>query len=183
MTMFSPKGEKSRRVMILDLAADRDYGDLIEYTELETLLDLDRREAQTAMNQAIRSLEKQQSKTVVAVRNKGYRIVNPNEHIKVATAHQRKSRRSLVRAKSKVDHIDLTKLSEGERAAITIAGAALAAQQDFARRADLRYAKRAEMEKFIHKQEHKNVHTDEEMNTIKARMARLEALIEQRDAA
>lgn len=175
--MFTPLGDKSRRVMILDLVATRKYGDTIAYAELETMLNVDRQTAQAAMHQTIRSLEREQSKTVEAVRNIGYRIVNPGDHLRMATRHQKKARRSVTRAKSKVDHVDMGELTDGEKAAVTLAATALAAQIEFARRADLRYAKREEVESFVSAQVVHNTRTVGELDAVKARMARLEAAL------
>ena len=80
-------------------------------------------------------------------------------------------------AKSKVAHVDLSQLTEGERVAIALATTALAAQLDFQRRADLRYANRQQVEAFMAEHKESAERTTEELEKVRQRMARLEAKV------
>lgn len=174
---FEPIGEKSRRVQVIEIASSMNHDDVLTYEVLESLLNVDRRTAQSAVNQALRGLEIDHNKTLEVVRNVGYRVVRPNEHTRLAMKHQRKSLRQVSKAKSKVDHVDLSTMTDGERAAVTIAAAALASQMDFARRADLRYASKSKVDQFVREQSSVNAQTAEEVESMKDRVARLEARI------
>lgn len=174
--MFSPKLEKSQRVMLLERFEDVPYGETVTYDELgEVLGGFDVKQVQSAVNGAKRSLEVHHRRTLEAVPTVGYRVVDPREHTRLAEHQQSKSKRALVRAKSTVSHVNLSSLTEGERAAVSIATMALAAQLDFARRADLRYASKARVEEFMDKHDEKSTRTAEELEAVRERMARLEA--------
>lgn len=173
--MFEQRGEKSQRVMVLEVLSSVPYGETVPYERLsEVMGGADVQTVQAAVNRAKRALEAEHDRAVEAVRGVGYRVVEPREQQRLALAHQRKSRRSLVRARSKVAHVDLSALTEGERAAFTLAATALAAQLDFARRADLRYASKAKVDEFMSEQSRKSERTDAELDEVKARMERLE---------
>lgn len=178
--MFTPAKEKSQRTMLLELFEDVTPGEVVSYEDIAEWLGLeldDVKGVQRAVNGAKRSLEVHQSKALEAEPRKGYRVVAPNEHHRLAVMQQRKSRRALVRAKSKVAHVDLSGLTEGERVAITLATTALAAQLDFQRRADLRYANRQQVEEFMAEHKESAERTTEELEKVRARMARLEAKV------
>lgn len=173
--MFEQRGEKSQRTLVVELFAAAEYGATVTHGELASVLEgADVGTVRAAVNRAKRTLEVEHNKAVEAVRGVGYRVVEPSEQRRLALAHQRKSGRSLVRARSKVQHVDLSQLSEGERVAVTLAATALAAQIDFARRADLRYASKAKVDAFMSDQSQKAERTDAELDEVKARMERLE---------
>lgn len=140
MSPFQPvTGEQSRRAIALEVLAARSADEVVTYGELADALGVDDRAiAQAAVNTAKLALERDHNKAVVAVKDVGYRVVHANEQLGLAKRHQVSSRRQLVRARSKVKNIDMTKLSEGEKAAVTLAATALGLQIEYARRADIR---------------------------------------------
>lgn len=173
--MFETKGEKSRRALLVEAVDAAEPEMVLSYESLAKLFDVDSRaDVQAAVNQAKRSVEVNTSKSLVAVKNVGYRIIRPDEHVGLAVLHQRKSRRQVKRAKSKVDHVDLSALTPDQRAAVIAAGVALAAQQDFERRADIKYAKREEMEAYMQASSSRQDRSESELGEMKARMKRLE---------
>ena len=176
-TAFEPIGDTSRAVQFLEFAEGYDYGDVMKYGDLEHHPGLDRRGVQAVVNTAVRRLEKTQLKTVEAVTNEGYRIVDPAEHFSRASHYQRKSRRALVRAKSKVQHVDKSKLTPEQRRQADDSVVTLGALADFARQCDIRYAKRVEVEQLVMKQNAHEVRTDDELTAMRERMARLEKLV------
>lgn len=172
---FEKKGEKSRRELLVETVDAAAPDTILSYESLASLLDVDSRaDLQSAVNAAKRSVEVHTSKALVAVRNVGYRIVRPDEHVALAVLHQRKSRRQVKRAKSKVDHIDLSALTPDQRTAVIAAGMVLAAQQDFERRADIRYAKKEELRAFMSESSSRQDRSESELDEMKARMKRLE---------
>ncbi len=169
---FQPIGDKSRRATVIDLIARADYDSVVTYEELESELGTDRATAQSAVNQAKLGLESVHRKSVVAVPNVGYRIVKPNEHHGLAVVHQRKSLRSLRRSLSKVNHVDASQLTEGERAAVTLATTGIAMQLDYMRRNDIRAKRHEDM---IVATQQQSDRTADEVSELKDRLARLEA--------
>src|SRR5699024_11379384 len=76
--MFKTVGEKSRRVMLIELVQRTDPGAVLTYEELGALFGLDSRtDIQGAVNGAKRSVEANTKKSLVAVTNKGYRVAHP----------------------------------------------------------------------------------------------------------
>lgn len=173
--MFEKKGEKSHRELLIEAVDAATPDTILTYESLASLLNVDSRAGvQGAVNGAKRSVEVNTSKALVAVKNIGYRIVRPDEHVALAVLHQKKSRRQVKRAKSKVDHIDLSALSQDQRTAVIAAGMVLAAQQDFERRADLRYAKKEELRAFMSEASSRQERSESELDEMKDRMKRLE---------
>lgn len=140
MSPFQPvTGEQSRRSIALELLAARSADEVVTYEELAEALGVDDRPiAQAAVNTAKLALERDHNKAVAAVKDVGYRVVHASEQLGLAKRHQVSSRRQLVRARSKVKNIDMAKLTEGEKAAVTLAATALGLQIEYARRADIR---------------------------------------------
>ena len=169
---FQPIGEKSRRATIIEYLAPLPYGTTVEYGALENELGIDRAAVQSAVNDAKPGLEREHRKSVVAVPNVGYRIVQPNEHHGLAIVHQRKSLRALRRSLSKVNHVDASRLTEGERAAVTLAATGIAMQLDYMRRNDIRAKRHEDM---IAATQQQSTRTADEVADLKARLSKLEA--------
>lgn len=178
MAPFQPLGEVSRRQMVVDLLGDQPEGTLVTYEQLEQLLDVDRQTCQGAVNQAKLALEREHSKAVVSVRGVGYRIVHASEHLAVARVHQGKARKQLVKSRSKVDYVDLSKLTEGERAAVVLAGTAIGLQLDYMKRNDIRSTR---IEAAVELVKDTAQRSEEEIAELKARLARLEESSNQDD--
>lgn len=176
--MFEAKGAKSRRQMLVDAVTECAYGELLPYPELGELFGLSaRKDIQSAVNGAKRSIEVNCSKTLVAVPNEGYRVADPAEHYKIATVHQRKGRRQSAKALSKVRHVDVSGLSQEDRDKLINAQTLISTLQQFERRADLRYANRKRVESFIADQDRKNKRSDDQLSEMMSRLERLESKI------
>lgn len=174
--MFTPLKEKSRRAMLIEMVEATAPGDILTYGQLGVLFDLDdRRDIQVAVNAAKRSVERNTKKALEAVRNEGYRVAHPHEHHRLAVVHQRKGRGQLKRAMSKVDHVDMSKLTPDQRTVIISSRVVLAAQADFERRADLKYAKREELEEYTRQVNQRSERSENEIQKMKERLSRLEA--------
>lgn len=174
--MFNPVNEISRRKQLIDLVSETDFGAVIEYDSLGEMFGLeDRRDIQSAVNSAKSSVEKNTRRALQAVPNKGYRVVDPSEHYGLAVHHQRKGRKQLRRALSKVNNVELDQLTSDQRTAVIAARVALAAQADFERRADLKYANRQEMETHMREQSEKVERSESEVKSLMDRIERLES--------
>lgn len=179
MSPFQPVGGRARWRVIYDLLKVRKVGDVIDYGEMGGALDLDpvkdRTTIQLAMRRAARELETVNKHAVDAVPTKGYRIVEPEEHVDLARRHQKKARKSLVRGHSKVVNVDFNAIDPEARKAFEIIAGAFAAQLDFNRRMDIRQANLERAVKAVTAQtEHQAQRTDDEIEQLKARLRRLE---------
>ena len=173
--MFTPINEVSRRQQLVDLIADAHPGTVIGYDELGELFGIEDRNAiQRAVNGAKSSVEKNTKRALEAVPNKGYRVVDASEHYGLAIHHQRKGRKQLRRAMSKVNNVELGELTQDQRTVVIAARVALAAQADFERRADLKYANRQETERHMKEQSEKVDRSESEVKALMDRIERLE---------
>lgn len=171
MTAFQPLGERSRRNVVIDTLGNIQPGVLMTYDELMSLLGVDKRTCQSVVNQAKSGLEKQYKKAVVAVPNEGYRVVYAKEHLDLAKAHQKRAGRQLRKSHSKAVNVEFSQLTDGERAAITLAAAGLALQMEYMRRNDIRSSR---LESAVEVVKSSQARSDGEIAELKSRLARLE---------
>lgn len=173
MTRFQPVGEVSYRDQVIELFGVTEFDTLITYERLSDHLGLEtRKDVQAVVNSAKWKLEKTHAKTVVAVPNEGYRVARPQEHLGLATLHQVKARRAIGRSLSKVTNVDVSSLTDGERAALTLAATGLALQVDYMRRNDIR-AKRHEQ--MIEATTEASTRNEQEIAALRARLEALES--------
>jgi len=171
-TQFESHGEKSRRAMVVEALAERGEGDIITYEELAEILgESDRSICQNVVNKAKSALERLHTKALLAVPNVGYRIVLAREHLDLAKHHQQKSARALRRSRSKVVNVDMSKLTDGERAAVTIATTALGLQLSYMRRNDIRVGR---VETAVAVVQTSQQRSEAEIADLQERLARLE---------
>lgn len=142
MTPFEPVGDLARWRVLVEKFAGVDRGTTLTYGELGRALDLDpakdRRAIAAAVREASKALSRDHDRSLVAVRNVGYRVALPEEHFDLAGRHQGKARRSLVRSRAQVDHVDLSGMDDATRNAFHAAARVLAYQEGQMRRLDLR---------------------------------------------
>lgn len=177
MSPFEPIGRQARWRVLYELLTARTVGDVLTYEVMAEALDLDatrvqnRHTIQVAMRRATRELENEQQRATEAVPNVGYRIVEPEEHLRLARQQQRKSSRALVRGHSKVVNVDLSSLDPDVRNAFQVVASAFAMQMDFNRRTDIRQKK---LEESLDSIRDKSTRTDDEVAELRARLERLE---------
>lgn len=173
---FQPIGDKSRRAILVDLVADIPEDTILSYADIASALDVDednRELCQGVVNAAKRGIEATHSKALVAVPNVGYRVVKASEHLGLAQHHQKRGRRQLVRAKSKVAHVDMSKLTKGERAAVGLAVTSLGLQMDYMRRNDLRASR---LEDAVAVVAQTTERSEQEIAELRERLSRLEQI-------
>jgi len=172
---FEPAGETARWRILYDLLSGRTVGDVLNYEVMAEALDLDpiedRHTIQLAMRRASRELELENKHAVEAVQNVGYRIVEPEEHLRLARGQQRRSSRALARGHSKVVNVDLSNVDPEVRNAFQVVASAFAMQMEFNRRTDVRQKK---LEDALDAVREKSTRTDEEVAELRARLDRLE---------
>ncbi len=139
---FHPIGEKSRRLLAVELIAAKQADEIVTFEEIALACDLrwpeDRDMLRATVHSARPSLANDHHKALAAVRGVGYRVIRPEEHVQVAAALQRKAGRSVALARTTIETVDLGALGEEDRKLAMAAGAVLAWQHEQIRRLDLR---------------------------------------------
>lgn len=150
-------------------------GGTITYDTLGAALGLDpqkdRHTIQMAVRRAAMEHEVMDSRALDSVRNTGYRVVHAPEQLTLASRHQRKAGRSLERARSKVDHVDLAGVDADTRRAFTVVAQAFALQAEFNRRLDIRQKR---LEKQVGAAMSGQQANAEELAELRERLERLE---------
>lgn len=175
MSPFEPKGETARWRLLYQLLSSTPIDGILYYEDMGDVLNLDpeedRHTIQVAMRRAASELEKVEKHAVEAVKNVGYRVVEPEEHLRLARQQQRRSSKALVRGHSKVINVDLSNVDPEVRQAFQVVASAFAMQMDFNRRTDIRQKK---LEDALDGVRELSTKTDEEVSELRARLERLE---------
>ena len=149
MTPFEPAGDKARWRIIYDVLTTKDVGDTVSYDELGEALDLDpaqdRHTIQLAMRRASKNSEIEDKRALEAVPNQGYRIVEAEEHLRLARGQQKRAGRALGRGQSKVVNVDFNGMDPEVRKAFETVAIAFSMQMDMLRRTDIRQNKLEEV--------------------------------------
>jgi hypothetical protein len=176
MSNFKPVGERARWLDIYALLQVAKTNDVITFEEMGEALGLDpeqdRPSIRVALYRAAREHETVDKRAVMAVPNKGYRVVEPQEHLGLARRHQRRSSRSLVRGHSKAVNVDMSKIEPEARKALEMVGSVIALQMDFNRRAESKLAAHDRVIKTLVEAKER---TDSERDEFRARLERLES--------
>lgn len=120
MSPFTPKGSRALRVIVTEMAAAADYGDILTFADLAEALGLDDDEAGRAqVRQAVSAARplvlQDHGRALVAVRGTGYRVALPGELAGIAQDHRRRADRQIGKALAVVEHADMTAATEEER--------------------------------------------------------------------
>jgi hypothetical protein len=172
---FEPVGETARWRLLYAELQTLGVDDVLTYEQMGETLDLDpgadRHTIQVAMRRAAVELEKVDKHAVEAIKNVGYRIVEPEEHLRLAKGQQRRSSRALARGSSKVVNVDLSNVEPEVRQAFQVVAAAFAMQMEFNRRTDVRQKK---LEDALGTVREESTRTADEVAELRARLDRLE---------
>lgn len=128
---FAPVGEKARWRIVYDLLERKDFDQIITYEEMAEALQLSANRAahrnliHQALHRAAQQLSVIRNKSVENVRGVGYRIVLPEEHVRLAGNGQQKAHKTLKLAKRHLDHVDLSKMSDEGKVVLFAAARAL----------------------------------------------------------
>lgn len=175
MSPFEPVGERPRWSIVYDLLRTYDVDDLVTYEAMGKVLDLDpkdeRHAIQMAVRRAAREFETHDRQSLEAIPNKGYRIVEAVEHMRLAKGHQVKSSKALARGQSTIVNVDLARLDPEARKAFQLVAQAFAYQMDINRRMDIRASN---LEAAVAAITETHARTDDEVADLRARLERLE---------
>jgi len=179
---FEPIGERARWRALVDEFARVDRGETITYERLGELLGLhpdgERHAISAAVRKASKALSREHDRSLVNVRNVGYRVALPDEHVDLAGDQQRRSGRALVRARAHVEHVDLSALTEEGRRITLAAASAIAWQQQQIRRLDLR---QRDLERAVESVTTRQDRSDEQAAAWRAEIEAKIAALDKRD--
>ena len=175
MMQFTPKGEQARWRMIYDRLCQMQVDDELTYEELGILLSLqpgtERHLIQMAMRRAAEELLEVNCRAVECMRNKGYRVVEPAEHLRLARGHNRKAGKALDRSYTTATKVDVTGLDQLIRDALQSHALMVAGQLQLNRRLERESRKmKAALETVATKQGL----SDERLARLEERLAKLE---------
>jgi hypothetical protein len=179
MSPFNPIGDRARWRTVYDLLRKTATGQVLTYEAIGEALELDpgseRHVIQMAVRRAAREHEEADNRAIESVPNKGYRVVEAPEHLRLARGHHKRASKSLVRGQSKVVHVDLGALEPETRRAFEVVAVAFAAQIEYNKTFDIRQ-KRLEkaFEDITARTDKTEQRTEQEIAELKARLARLE---------
>jgi hypothetical protein len=179
MSPFQPIGDVARWQAVYALLRATKTGDILTYEAIGEALELDskleRHAIQMAVRRAAKEHEEADKRAIEAVPNKGYRVVEAPEHLRLARGHHRRASKSLVRGQSKVANVDWAALEPEVRRAFEVVGAAFAAQIEFNKRFDVRQERLEKaFEDITARTDRTEQRTEQEIADLKARLARLE---------
>lgn len=120
MSPFTPKGSRAIRVVIAEMAAKANFGDVLTFAELGAAIDVGedepgRAQVRQAVSAARPLLLADHGRALVAVRGTGYRVARPGEMAGIAQDHRQRADRSIGRALAIIDKADMTSASDDER--------------------------------------------------------------------
>ena len=173
---FTPVGERSRWLVIYDLLTVCETNGIVTYVAMGEALgldpDKDRLLIQGAMRRAAKEHQVVDKRAVVAVANRGYRVVEAQEHLGLARRQQVRSTRALRRGHSVAVNVDMSKVEPETRKALDMVASVIAMQMDFNRRAE---SKLNAHDRAIKSLVEATERTEQEREEFRSRLERLEA--------
>lgn len=170
--MFKTKGDQAEWVTVYEALAALPVGETLTYEQLDEALSRDFRQDRGPIYRATRQLERDDHRTVCAVRNVGYRIVEAREHEALARNHHKRSRRQLKKAVAKAASADRTALTAEERKRIDGLEMSLRQHSQMIRRLEARDEQRAQEIKALRREKNADV------AELSERVDRLAALLD-----
>jgi hypothetical protein len=173
---FAPRGAVARWRTIYDMLLKMEVDDVITFEEMGRELALhpfrDRMKIVSALKGAAQKLEEENKRAMEKVPNVGYRLVAPQEQLRLARVHQNRAVNSLERAQSKVVNVNVGELDPETRKGFEVFAAIVGAQLEVAHRLEQRTERIEEvLAEVVHVQRDSRTNIDD----IRERLARLEA--------
>lgn len=117
--MFEIKGDRPQWQVIYQHISAMNPGDVIKYDELAGLLpDAPEGSVRPAFYRAVRECETENKRSFCNVRGVGYRMVDANEHERLARTHHKRAKRQLKSGKRKASAADRSRMTREERSRI-----------------------------------------------------------------
>lgn len=176
MSPFEPLGPTARWRIVYGMFQAADVGYVITYQAIADALELDpeadRHAIQMAVRRAAKSFLREDDHAIESVRNVGYRVVQPEEHLRIAQQQQRKSRKALVRGHDTAVHVDLNGMEPSVRKAFEVTARAFSTLLEYNRRLD---TKQKHLEEALSSVSVQVDRSKEDITELRARLERLEA--------
>ena len=116
-TLFKPKGEKAEWAMVYDgLLSEADFGTVVTYAQLDELLGRTFEDNRAPIYRAREELGERRKRWLEAVPRVGYRVIDANEHVRVAGQHKRKAKRQMTTMVKVSQVTDIARLTPTELA-------------------------------------------------------------------
>lgn len=135
---FKPIAERARWRMVYDLMRQAEIGDTVTYEQMGAALDLDperfRHELQMAARRAGLELERTDKRAADAVKNVGYRIVQPTEILGLGQRRNRRAGKQIQRGAITAQAVDLNEVDAPTRQALETLARGFAIQAEVNRR-------------------------------------------------
>lgn len=172
-TPFEPAdGVEARWKKVYRVLQRTPVGDTITYEVLEGMFPgLDRASLQTVIRRAAKELLEENKRGLRNVRGKGYRVVDPTEHVQIARWHQARSVKSLERGQAAVAHVDMNGMSPEARALSEATLRGLTNQLEYIKRVDVRQQR---LEKVLASTVDQTKANTDQLGELAARLAALE---------
>jgi hypothetical protein len=172
MARFEPLGEKSRKDLALDLLEAGSPGDVLTYDDLAGKVGTHSRPAiQAAVREAAPSFLRSRGHAIENIPGEGYRIVEPDGHIRISEKRRERSSRELEKAHDVVVYVDESEMSPDARKVTEGLRSVLSAQMDFNRRMDARLRSNERATAAVASRAER---TEDEVRKLRERMERLE---------
>ncbi|MEO3922662.1 hypothetical protein ABGB07_02085 [Micromonosporaceae bacterium B7E4] len=140
--MFEVKGDRAQWRTIFEHISGMQPGEVVKYDELAGLLpDAPEGSVRSAFYRAVRECEAELKRTFANVRGVGFKMVDANEHERLARVHHKRAKRQLKTGKRKAASADRSRLSREERARIDAIELNLSRQIEMTNRLQDRVAK------------------------------------------
>jgi hypothetical protein len=176
MNPFEAVGEVARWRTVYSLFQASSIGKVIKYETIADALELhhvdDRHAIQMATRRAAKEYLRNDSRAVEAVKNVGYRVVEPEEHLRLAQGQQKKSRKALVRGHDTAVHVDLNGMEPEVRKAFDVTARAFSTLLEYNRRLDTR---QKHLESALNAIVNRQDRSEDDITDLKNRLAKLEA--------
>lgn len=175
MSPFEPLGQTARWRTVYNLFQSTGTGNIVPYQAIADALDLDpetdRHAIQMAVRRAAKSFLRDDDHAIESVRNVGYRVVEPEEHLRLAQQQQKKSRKALVRGHDTAVHVDLNGMEPSIRRAFEVTARAFSTLLEYNRRLD---TKQKHLEEALSSVSVQVDRSKEDITELRARLERLE---------
>lgn len=137
---FAPVGEVARWRIVYDLIRPLEFGQILTYEAIGEALDLDasvpedRHVMQMAARRALKELLNVDHRGSKAVKNVGYRVARPEEHVTLAKDRNKKAGRQIVTGHAVATKVDLNGVDPQTVSALELLAKGFARQGEINRR-------------------------------------------------
>lgn len=172
---FEPIGDVARWVTLYQILAEHAVGEVATYKQFADALDIDpdrdRRTIQGAIGRAAQELLTVDKHAIEAVPNVGYRIVQPDEQLRLGRGQQRRAGKALKKGHAVTTYVDMTGMDPETRKGFELLARAFAVQGDINRRLT---ARQDRMEAALQQILPRTDRHEEELSELRARLEQLE---------